>query len=118
MKLALKVFETKPLADDVRQLAAPSPEQAVTDEGLIEHIKNSCSCVFHPVGTASMLPREDGGVVDPQLRVYGTANLRVVSARSSLRVHNCQTDGTACQVDASILPMVSIQIVCVVVRSG
>lgn len=82
IKFAHKVFETKPLADDVRQLVAPSPEQAATDEGLIEHIKNSCSCVFHPVGTASMLPREDGGVVDPQLRVYGTANLRVVSPRS------------------------------------
>lgn len=88
MKFAMKVFETKPLADDVRQLVAPSPEQAATDEGLIEHIKNTCSCVFHPVGTASMLPREDGGVVDPQLRVYGTANLRVVSTRSSLQVRH------------------------------
>lgn len=25
-----------------------------------------------------MLPREKGGVVDPQLRVYGTKNVRVV----------------------------------------
>lgn len=30
------------------------------------------------VGTAAMLPQELGGVVDPKLLVYGTANLRVV----------------------------------------
>ncbi|KAI1796448.1 alcohol oxidase [Ganoderma leucocontextum] len=94
VKLALKVFETKPLADDVRQLVAPSPEQASTDEGLIEHIKNSCSCVFHPVGTVSMLPREDGGVVDPQLRVYGTANLRVVDASILPMQLSAHTQGT------------------------
>lgn len=34
----------------------------------------------HYTGTCSMLPREMGGVVDPQLRVYGTANLRVCDA--------------------------------------
>lgn len=32
----------------------------------------------HQVGTAAMLPRELGGVVDGQLRVYGTRGLRVV----------------------------------------
>ena len=26
-----------------------------------------------------MLPKEEGGVVDPQLKVYDTANVRVVS---------------------------------------
>ena len=29
-------------------------------------------------GSASMLPRELNGVVDPKLKVYGTANIRVV----------------------------------------
>jgi len=35
---------------------------------------------FHPVGTASMLPKNQGGVVDSSLRVYGTSNVRVVDA--------------------------------------
>jgi choline dehydrogenase-like flavoprotein len=35
---------------------------------------------FHPVGTASMLPKHHGGVVDSSLKVYGTSNVRVVDA--------------------------------------
>ena len=81
LKLAMKAFQMEPLVDDIRKLVVPSPEEAASDEALIEYIKNSCGCVFHPLGTAAMLPQEDGGVVDPQLRVYGTANVRVVSSR-------------------------------------
>lgn len=35
---------------------------------------------FHPVATAAMMPREKGGVVDSELKVYGTSNVRVVDA--------------------------------------
>lgn len=34
----------------------------------------------HPTGGCVMMPREQGGVVDEQLRVYGTENVQVVDA--------------------------------------
>ncbi|KIP06679.1 hypothetical protein PHLGIDRAFT_128108 [Phlebiopsis gigantea 11061_1 CR5-6] len=34
----------------------------------------------HPIGTAAMMRRDIGGVVDARLKVYGTANVRVVDA--------------------------------------
>lgn len=35
---------------------------------------------YHPIGTCAMLPKEKGGVVDSNLKVYGTTNVRVVDA--------------------------------------
>ncbi|KAK8110717.1 uncharacterized protein PG998_007174 [Apiospora kogelbergensis] len=35
---------------------------------------------YHPSGTAAMLPRALGGVVDEQLKVYGVRGLRVIDA--------------------------------------
>jgi len=34
----------------------------------------------HPLGTAAMMPRDLGGVVNERLKVYGTKNVRVIDA--------------------------------------
>jgi len=41
-------------------------------------VRDNHQPVLHPIGTASMLPRKLGGVVDPNLRVYGVTCVRVV----------------------------------------
>ncbi|KFY32497.1 hypothetical protein V493_00140 [Pseudogymnoascus sp. VKM F-4281 (FW-2241)] len=51
-----------------------------TDEEWEAYTRDNILTIFHPVGTCAMLPRKDGGVVDPKLRVYGVSRLRVVDA--------------------------------------
>ncbi|TQN70513.1 Glucose oxidase [Colletotrichum shisoi] len=69
---ALAGTETRPGADVV-------PEDADV-EGGEGYIKGNYRSNFHPVGTAAMMSREKGGVVDANLKVYGTSNVRVVDA--------------------------------------
>ncbi|KAL2142005.1 hypothetical protein VTI28DRAFT_1695 [Corynascus sepedonium] len=52
-----------------------------TDEDFAAYLAETLSpSEFHPSGTCAMLPRELGGVVDEELRVYGVQGLRVVDA--------------------------------------
>lgn len=52
-----------------------------TDADLDTHIRAISITVHHPLGTCRMGTRpEEGAVVDPQLRVFGTEGLRVVDA--------------------------------------
>ena len=52
----------------------PTPSQIET------LLKQGIGTEYHYSGTAAMLPREMGGVVDSRLIVYGTSNLRVVDS--------------------------------------
>ncbi|KAF1939445.1 alcohol oxidase [Clathrospora elynae] len=57
------------------------PGNAVqSDEEWREYALKNILSIYHPIGTAALLPEKDGGVVDAELRVYGTQGLRVVDA--------------------------------------
>lgn len=56
-----------------------APGATVTsDEGLDEFIRGGASTLYHPAGSCKMGPREEGGVVDTELKVYGVSGLRIV----------------------------------------
>jgi hypothetical protein len=57
-----------------------SPGTAYTGDTLANYTKQNCGTEYHPLGTCAMLPQASGGVVDTNLIVYGSANLRVIDA--------------------------------------
>ncbi|KAF8596478.1 alcohol oxidase [Ceratobasidium sp. AG-I] len=59
---------------------------ATTDDAIATYIANSIATEYHPIGSCSMLPLDNGGVVDTTLRVYGTANVRVIDV-SVMPIH-------------------------------
>jgi len=73
-----QILATPPMAE--LQPAQFVPPIDADEAALIQVINNGIRTEFHPSGTCAMLPLEQGGVLDPHLRVWGTQNLRVVDA--------------------------------------
>ncbi|PGH15606.1 hypothetical protein AJ80_05470 [Polytolypa hystricis UAMH7299] len=82
-KLARKFWLSKRVNEFTKTQVVPPvnilPKDA-TDAQWESFMRANSTDNYHAIGTASMMPRELGGVVDPELRVYGTANVRVVDA--------------------------------------
>lgn len=57
-----------------------APEDLTDIEQVKAYIKTSALSCWHPTSTCALLPRGRGGVVDPQLRVYGVEGLRIVDS--------------------------------------
>lgn len=72
---SLAQFTIGPNAGEVSPGATVSDDD---DEAILEYIKANTIPNWHASGTVQMLPLEDGGVVDPRLKVYGVEGLRVV----------------------------------------
>ncbi|KAK2008251.1 GMC oxidoreductase [Colletotrichum eremochloae] len=76
-RFARKIAETSALRDTWDVEVEPGPG-VQTDDEFRKFAADAALSFYHPVGTCALLPRADGGVVDADLRVYDTANLRVV----------------------------------------
>jgi len=74
---ALEVLEAK--AFDHFRIVNHLPAQRDSDEAWLRHISLAAECVYHPVGTCKM-GVDEMSVVDAELKVKGTSNLRVVDA--------------------------------------
>ncbi|KAF7173986.1 hypothetical protein CNMCM5623_006253 [Aspergillus felis] len=74
--------ETEPMASLLKKEGARlhTPERLTNVERAKELCKELVLSEWHTSGSCAMMPRDDGGVVDPKLKVYGTANVRVVDA--------------------------------------
>ena len=51
-----------------------------SDDDIDANIRDDAHTEYHPLGTASMLPLDKGGVVNTSLIVYGTSNIRIVDS--------------------------------------
>ncbi|KAI0074676.1 alcohol oxidase [Panus rudis PR-1116 ss-1] len=79
LKLARKLGNTAPLSAAVTEEVSPGPSVS-SDDDWDKWLAGAIGTEFHPSCTCAMLPKEQGGVVDANLKVYGLANARVVDA--------------------------------------
>jgi choline dehydrogenase-like flavoprotein len=91
LKLARRLMATKAMAPYFDHETLPGAKVASDDEWL-DFARRHGSTAYHLVGTCKMGPRSDRmAVVDPQLRVHGMENLRVVDASIMPQVPSANT---------------------------
>ena len=79
IKLVRRIGQSLPLSEVLTGEVSPGPD--VNTDGAIEaFLLDAVETEFHLGNTLAMLPRDQGGVVDAKLKVYGLGNVRVVDA--------------------------------------
>ena len=83
VRLAFRLAATRAFAPFCGELYRYDAKNAIrpdsSDEEIADFVRDNCETLYHPVGTCRM-GTEAAAVVDPELKVYGTENLRVVDA--------------------------------------
>jgi len=64
-------WDAKKVHEDIKYTAE---DDKAIDDWIADHVETT----WHSLGTCAMKPREEGGVVDKRLNVFGTTNLKVV----------------------------------------
>ncbi|CAL1706785.1 unnamed protein product [Somion occarium] len=93
LQFCFKLYETSPVKEVVVERIIPPGEP--TEDDLKEYVRETVETIWHPVGTCAMTPKDDGGVVDHKLLVYGTENLRVIDCSILPLEVSCNTQTLA-----------------------
>ena len=80
VRLVRRLIDTPEMREIHLSELVPGPALSDIGNALETYVRTSLLTAWHPAGSAAMLPKELGGVVDPNLKVYGVGNLRVVDA--------------------------------------
>ncbi|KAG8716985.1 hypothetical protein FRC08_008397 [Ceratobasidium sp. 394] len=67
----------KPLAVGEKRVVEDVKYSKEDDEAIDNWIRDHVETTWHSLGTCAMKPRDQEGVLDPRLNVYGTTNLKV-----------------------------------------
>jgi choline dehydrogenase-like flavoprotein len=78
VRLAREILAQSALSKHIRSERFPGPSRQ-TDAEILEYIREYASVDYHPVGTCKM-GIDENAVVDPQLRVRGIDNMRVIDS--------------------------------------
>ena len=77
-----RLARSPPLTDYIKPSGKRNHSTAYVEDlaAAKDYVRTTALSAYHPAGTCAMLPRNEGGVVDSRLFVYGTRNVRVVDA--------------------------------------
>ncbi|KAK7031661.1 alcohol oxidase [Favolaschia claudopus] len=78
LKFCRKILDQEPLKQFLTGNEFRPGPNVQSDEEIADYVKANMRTTWHTIGSCSMLPRADGGVVDRNLKVYNTTNIRVV----------------------------------------
>ena len=81
------------MSSSVTEETWPGP-YVQSDQDWENWLRGAVSTEYHPSSTCAMLPKELGGVVDANLRVYGLANVRVADASVPPMAFSCHLMGS------------------------
>jgi len=90
LKLVREILGSGPFDEYRGEEVAPGTD-VQSDEGLIEHIRETAESLYHPVGTCKM-GDDEMAVVDDRLAVHGFDGLRVVDASIMPTITSGNTD--------------------------